>query len=83
MKVIVQVIMTSDSGATEVVPVVAHVERDILQLETLGLTLAEAKRCWKVCNRRWSPGKWGNTSRSTRRVPGVGVDVCVRELLPS
>jgi hypothetical protein len=43
MKVTVQVIMTSDSGATEVVHEVAHVERDTLQPETLGLTLAEAK----------------------------------------
>jgi hypothetical protein len=43
MKVTVQGIMTSDSGVTEVVHDVAHVERDILQPETLGLTLAEAK----------------------------------------
>jgi hypothetical protein len=43
MKVTVQVIMTSDSGATEVVHDVAHGERDTLQPETLGLTLAEAK----------------------------------------
>jgi hypothetical protein len=43
MKVTVQAIMTSDSGATEVVHDVAHVERNTLQPETLGLTLAEAK----------------------------------------
>jgi len=43
MKVTVQVIMTSDSGATEVVHGVAQVERDSLQPEILGLTLAEAK----------------------------------------
>jgi hypothetical protein len=43
MKVTVQVIMTSDSGATEVVHDVAHVERDTLQPATLGLTLTEAK----------------------------------------
>jgi hypothetical protein len=34
--------MTSDSGATEVAHEVAHVERDTLQPETLGLTLPEA-----------------------------------------
>jgi hypothetical protein len=43
MKATVQVIMTSDSGATEVVHDVAHVERDTRQPETFGLTLAEAK----------------------------------------
>jgi hypothetical protein len=39
MKVTVQVIMTSDSGTTEVVHDVVHMERDNLQPETLDLTL--------------------------------------------
>jgi hypothetical protein len=43
MKVRVQVIIESDSGAPETITEVASMPRDALQLEELGLTLAEAK----------------------------------------
>src|SRR5438067_1001456 len=43
MRLKVQVIIESDSGETEAVQQVAKLERGSLQLETLGLSLSEAK----------------------------------------
>jgi hypothetical protein len=43
MNIRIQVIIESDSGTPELVQDVAHLQRDELQPETLGLTLAEAK----------------------------------------
>jgi hypothetical protein len=43
MNVRVQVIIESDSGTTELVQDIAHLERGELQPDTLGLTLGEAK----------------------------------------
>ena len=43
MNVRVQVIIESDCGTTELVQDIAHLEREELQPDTLGLTLGEAK----------------------------------------
>jgi hypothetical protein len=43
MNIRVQVIIESDNGTLEVVQDVAHLQREELRPETLGLTLAEAK----------------------------------------
>jgi hypothetical protein len=43
MKVRVQVIIESDSGTTELVQDIVHLERGALQPDRLGLTLSEAK----------------------------------------
>lgn len=43
MHIRIQVIIESDNGTPELVQDVAHLEREELRPETLGLTLAEAK----------------------------------------
>ncbi len=43
MKVRIQVVIDADEHAPEIIEEVATLERDALEPETLGLTLAEAK----------------------------------------
>jgi hypothetical protein len=83
MKVRVQVIIESDSGTTELVQDIVHLERGALQPGRHGLTLAEAKELLQGVQRamvteRNGKGRVQNFSDSSARPTGP----CSRESLP-